>query len=76
MFCPACKDGQGTVSIGESTRYTMQYIVSTSVEKLYTFRVSDEVLQELQNIMKEYLPYYVKHKFKSQQILDEGDMFF
>ena len=51
MFCPACKDGQGTVSIGESTRYTMQYIVSTSVEKLYTFRVSDEVLQELQNIM-------------------------
>ena len=76
MFCPKCKDKQGTVSISESARYTMQYIVSGTVEKLYTFRVSDEVLQELKSIMQEYLSYYVKHKFKSLQILEEGDTFF
>ena len=76
MFCPKCKGGQGTVPISESARYTMQYIVSGTVEKLYTFRVSDEVLQELKSIMQEYLSYYVKHKFKSLQILEEGDTFF
>ena len=75
-FCPKCKSGQGTVSISDSARYTMQYIVSGTVEKLYTFRVSEEVLQELQSIMKEYLSYYVKHKFKSLQVLEEGDAFF
>lgn len=54
----------------------MQYIVSTGVEKLYTFDVSEEVLLELQKIMKEYLHFYVKHNFKSLQILEEGTIFF
>lgn len=76
IFCPKCKSGQSTVQISESTRYTMQYIVSTGVEKLYTFDVSEEVLLELQKIMKEYLHFYVKHNFKSLQILEEGTMFF
>ena len=31
----------------ESTRYSLQYIADSSVEKLYSFKVSDEVLQEL-----------------------------
>ena len=31
----------------ESTRYALQYIADSSVEKLYSFKVSDEVLQEL-----------------------------
>ena len=31
----------------ESSRYALQYIADSSVEKLYSFKVSDEVLQEL-----------------------------
>ena len=76
MFCPKCKHGQGTVLISDSTRYTMQFIVSSGVETLYTFVVSEAVLRELQDIMKEYLSHYVKHKFKSLEILEAGDMFF
>ena len=76
MFCGKCKNGQGTVPIHESTRYTMQYILSSPVEKLYTFNVSDSVLQELCNIMREYCNHYVKHRFKSLQILEQGDVFF
>jgi DNA repair protein RecO (recombination protein O) len=76
MFCPKCKSGQGAVAISESARYTVQYVISATVEKLYTFRVSDEVLEELKGIMKEFLSYYVKHTFKSLQILEEGDVFF
>ena len=70
-FCAKCKSGQGTRKVHESTRYTMQYIISTPIEKLFSFRVSEEVLKELQEIMKEYLHTYVRHTFKSLQIIDE-----
>ena len=76
MFCPECKSGQSAKRISESTRYALQYVVSSSIEKLYTFDVSEPVLQELKAIMKEYLAVYVKHNFKSLQILEEGSAFF
>jgi DNA repair protein RecO (recombination protein O) len=49
----------------DSTRYTLQFILSTPLEKLYSFTVSDEVLAELKQIMKEYMAHYVHHDFKS-----------
>lgn len=55
----------------ESTRYTMQYIISSGIEKLYTFTVSGIVLKELRRIMKEYLAVYVNHTFKSLQVLEQ-----
>lgn len=71
IFCPECKSGQKTRQIHESTRYAMQYIISAKVEKLYTFQLSEEVLKELKQIMRDYLHLYVKHSFKSLQIIDE-----
>lgn len=61
------------VCIDESTMYTMQYVISSSVEKLYRFSVSDRVLEELQRLMKEYLRLYVGHPFKSLKILGEAE---
>ena len=72
IFCPKCKDKQGTVLISDSTRYTMQYVISATIEKLYTFEVSTEVLKELQEIMKQYFDFYVKHKFKALEVIDGG----
>ena len=71
IFCPECKHGQKTRQIHESTRYAMQYIVSAKIEKLYTFQLSEEVLKEFKKIMRDYLHLYVKHSFKSLQIIDE-----
>ena len=83
IFCPACVKlirgmSQGEhvsvkefVKIFESTRYAMQYIISTPVEKLFSFQLSEEVLEELQRIMKDYLHTYVRHTFKSLQIIEE-----
>jgi DNA repair protein RecO (recombination protein O) len=71
MFCPKCKSGQQTRQIHESTRYAMQYIISTPVEKLFTFQLSEEVLQELSKLMREYMQHYVRHEFKSLQILED-----
>ena len=54
----------------DSTRYTMQYVISTPVEKLYSFTVSQEVLEELKTIMQAYMAHYVHHEFKSLEILE------
>lgn len=70
MFCPKCKDGQKAGEIHESTRYAMQFIVSSTVEKLFTFQLSEEVLKELKKLMKNYMGTYVKHTFKSLEIID------
>ena len=68
IFCAECAGNVQGMKILDSTRYTMQYIISTPVEKLYSFTVSDEVLKELKMIMKEYMAFYVHHEFKSLQI--------
>lgn len=54
----------------ESTRYALQYIVDSSVEKLYSFKVSDEVLQELEEIAGIYQRRFVDRKMKSLEILE------
>ena len=69
-----CKECQGiapdAIEVGGSTLYTLQYIVSSTIEKLYTFTVSDEVLTELGRIMKQYMTTHVDKTFKSLEILE------
>ncbi len=68
IFCTECAHGVPGIRILDSTRYTLQYIISTPVEKLYSFTVSDTVLEELKVIMKDYMAHYVHHEFRSLQI--------
>lgn len=53
----------------KSTLYTLQYIVSSRLEKLYTFIVKEEVQKELSLICERYLKRYIDKKFKSLEIL-------
>ena len=53
----------------ESTRYAMQYIISSRVEKLYTFTVTDSVLLQLQQVAKDYMKRFVGREFKSLEVL-------
>lgn len=66
-----CGEVPDAVRMDESTMYTMQYVISSGIEKLYRFSVSDRVLEELQRILKEYLRMYVGHPFKSLKILND-----
>ena len=52
-----------------SALYTLQYIVSSPIEKLYTFIVTDEVQAEVENVVTDYLAQYVGKQFKSLEIL-------
>lgn len=76
VFCDSCsREVPDAVYLEESTMYTMQYVISAKIEKLYTFTVSDTVLAQLQEVMQEYLRMYVGHTFKSLKILEEAEMF-
>ncbi len=53
----------------ESTCYALQYIVTSPVEKLYTFTVTDSVLEELKSVASIYRKRILNHEFKSLEIL-------
>ncbi len=54
----------------KSTEYTISYIVNSSVEKLYTFTVTPEVLGQLGEIADDYRRRYLDRTFKSLEIVD------
>ena len=71
ILCDACTGyDRSSISINTSTLYTMQYIISKEIEKLYTFKITEEVLLELKRCMKYYLARYIDHEFKSLEMLN------
>ena len=69
MLCSDCQREEGSILIGESTLYTLQSILSSEIEKLYTFRVSDDVLNQLEQVLNRYFTMQVSHNFQSLEIL-------
>lgn len=59
------------LELGDSTRYTLSFIVASPPEKLYTFTVSQEVLGELRFVLHRWRDLYMEGKFKSLDILEE-----
>ena len=55
----------------DSTLYALSFIVTTKVEKLYTFTVTKQVLAELSQITEAFRKRFVDRKFKSLEILKE-----
>lgn len=71
LVCSECvQDVIDGIHLDQSTIYTMQYIESSPIEKLYTFVVKDQVLDELAWIMNRYADVYIDKKFKSLEILE------
>ena len=54
----------------ESTVYAVNFIVESPVEKLFSFRVSDSVLAELERLARYYCDKVLDHEFKSLEILE------
>lgn len=58
------------VSVLDGTRYTIEFIAKTPIEKLYTFAVTPEVLSQLEEISKKYISRHIDKKLKSLELLD------
>jgi DNA repair protein RecO (recombination protein O) len=54
----------------DSTRYAMNYIATSNLEKLYTFTVTDEVLSELERISSRYIEDSIDRPLKSLEMLN------
>lgn len=71
-LCADCKNAaKDAWEMTESAIYTMQYVISAEIAKLYSFTVSEQVLLELQRMLETYLRLYLPHSFKSLKILEE-----
>lgn len=57
------------IPVGSSTIYTLQYMVSAPLEKLYTFTVSEDVLTELQRVCESFLKKQVGREMKTEEML-------
>ncbi|MCI8993395.1 MAG: DNA repair protein RecO [Eubacterium sp.] len=75
MVCAKCagkeKDFRG-IRLSPSAVYAMQYILSSPLEKLFTFTVSEKVLAELERTASVFYGAYINHRFKSQAFLPPG----
>lgn len=69
-ICSDCMRPIGSIPLLPSALYTLQFIVTTPVQKLYSFTVSEEVLENLERIMKDYLSCFMDRKLKSLQFLE------
>lgn len=71
VLCTQCMhEASDGIKLLPSTLYTMQYIISSKIEKLYSFAVTEEVLLELEMVVGRYLGAYVEKEFKSSEILE------
>lgn len=57
-------------SLQESTRFALQYVIQSPIQKLYTFLVTEEVLSELKKTQDRIRKTYIGHSFKSLEILE------
>lgn len=74
-LCQECGRAEHALELDESTLYTLQYIITARVEKLYTFTVSSKVLEKLEQIMNCYMEFYIDRKFHALQVLEENEGF-
>ncbi len=58
------------MGVSDGCKYAINFIVSSPIEKLYTFKLSDEVLDELTSQAKKYMARCVDKKFKSLEMIE------
>ena len=56
--------------VSESCSYAWEYVVCSPSESLYKFILKDDVMREFESVVEASRRYYVRHEFKSLEILD------
>lgn len=70
VLCSQCrKQVKDTQKIETSALYALQYIAGAPLNRLYTFKVSPQVLHQLKNFVSAFLRHHTDREFKSLEIL-------
>lgn len=59
----------GNVNMSETARYAVDFIVNSSIEKLYTFTLADDAMRELSSFAADTIKKYTDRPFKSLELL-------
>ena len=59
----------GDEDLEDSSIYALHYIAASPVEKLYTFTVTETVLEQLQAVAVRYRKHFIDRDFKSLEVL-------
>ncbi len=68
--CPQTFEQFESWNLEPSTLYALQYVTASSIEKLYTFRLADEVFEQFSGVVSWLQKHYTEHQFKSLEILE------
>lgn len=63
--------GKPPKGIREATAYTMDFVLQTPVEKLFTFTLKPEIHQEFISCVEELKEHYLHHEFSSMTVLKD-----
>ena len=70
LVCDECAKYIADVyPISESAVYTIQYILSSPINKLFSFQVNEEVFMQVEHVVESYFSKHISKKFKSLDIL-------
>ena len=70
-ICEKCHPPAEAVRLEDSTFYALQYIVSSPIEKLYTFTVKETVLIQLEQMAAYCMGIAADKKFKSLSFIED-----
>lgn len=71
--CGACAERipvAERISLCESSWYTLWYVANAPAEKLYSFKVTEEVLAEITKVAREYLSFTTNHEFSGAALIE------
>lgn len=69
IVCGKCADEKAKVILKNGTWKAMQYIVTAPVNKVFSFTVSTEVLEQLGNVVAMYMKQHIQKEFHSLYML-------
>lgn len=69
VICRNCEPGEGGRLISGSALYALQYILTAPMKKLFSFRLTEAVEEEVWGILRDYRGRYLDHAFKSEAFL-------
>ena len=64
MSVRAVATGKDGIPVSTSALYTLQYMVATPLEKIYSFTLKPEVEREVTRWVKRYIDRYTDKRFK------------
>ncbi len=71
VYCSECARDETVLGsvINPAALYAMQYVITASVEKLFSFTLADGIAGQFERMTKNFFSKYINHSFKSGQML-------